>query len=334
LKVANEFTSIATGGGIAAELVQPTYDLAVRAALHSIPTARQFVTIRDERPAMRGSSITLEKMNFFAKAAIVAAKTPLTEEADVDSTKMPQPTPVVLTPAEYGFAVTTTRKLRNRVFADFDPMKAMAIALHQSRVLDELIQDKLVTGANKVWAGSNVADSTVALTDVLTATQVRRAVAKLRAGNAIPFFGNAYAGYVHPFTILDLRTETGAANWRDPNVYGQDQSNIWSGEIGMFEGVRFVENNLCRVTATGVDADGAGAGTRLTNVFQNYFLGRNTIAETVIEEPHVEFAPPVDKLNRFGTIGWYGDLGWSLYEPKALQRVLTSASVEADYVAE
>ena len=168
--MANEFTSIATGGGIGAELVQPTYDLAVRAALHSIPTARQFVTIRDERPAMRGSSITLEKMNFFAKAAIVAAKTPLTEESDVDSTKMPQPTPIVLTPAEYGFAVTTTRKLRNRVFADFDPFKAMAIALHQARVIDELIQDKLVTGANKVWAGSNTADGTVALTDVLTAT--------------------------------------------------------------------------------------------------------------------------------------------------------------------
>lgn len=327
--MANEYTSIATTPGIATELVQPTYDLAVNFALRSIPTARQFVTKRDQRPAMRGSSVTLEKIEFFSKASITAAKTPLTEESDVDSTKIPKPTPVTITPNEYGFAVTTTRKLRNRVFADIDPAKALLIAHHQARVVDELVQDKLVTGTNVTYAGANTADNTVAATDELTSALVRRAVAKLRAASVIPYFAGYYAGYVHPFAILDLREETGAAAWRDPNVYGQDQSNIWAGEIGAFEGVRFVENNLVRVTKTG-----AGTGGTQVNVFENFFLGRDGLAEKVIEEPHVEFAPPTDKLNRFGTLGWYGDLGWSVYENKAIQRVKSSSSAQADYIAE
>jgi N4-gp56 family major capsid protein len=276
---------------------------------------------------MRGSSVTIEKIEYFAAAAITAAKTPLTEESDVDSTKIPRPSTVVLTPAEYGFAVTTTRKLTNRTFSPVDPIKVALIATHQARVIDELVQDKLVTGT-AVYNNSNTVETTIAPTHVLTATDVRRQVAKLRAGNVTPWFGGYYAAYAHPFVVLDLREATGAANWREPNVYGQDQSKIWSGEIGEFEGVRFVQSNLNRVTQTGT-----GSGGTQTRVFNTFFIGKGALAETVVEEPHVEFAPPVDKLNRFATLGWYGDIGWSLYESKALYVVKTSSSAQSDYVA-
>src|SRR5690349_12946125 len=106
-----------------------------------MPQARSLVTKKPGNPAMRGSSLTLEKFNYFSEAAVTAAKTPLSEEADVDSTKLPAASPVTVTPNEYGFAVTRTRKLVHRTFADIDPAIAQAVAQHQKEVLDELIQD-------------------------------------------------------------------------------------------------------------------------------------------------------------------------------------------------
>lgn len=322
--MANEFTSIATAPGLATELVQPTYDLAVRYALKAIPTARMFVDVRPQQPAMRGSSVSIEKVNYFSNAAIEAAKTPLSEEADVDSTKIPQPTKVTITPNEYGFAVTSTRKLRNRVFSPLDPIKVQLIATHQARVIDELVQDTL-QGGTTVYTDGNAGVGTVTNDHVLTAEVVRRQVAKLRAANVVPWFGDFYAAYTHPFVVLDLREETGAGGWRVPNEYGVSQSNIWAGEVGEFEGVRFVQSNLARVQEE--------AGADDANVFSSYFIGRTALAEHVVEEPHVEFAPPMDKLNRFATLGWYGDLGWARYESKALYVVKTGSSAGDDYVA-
>lgn len=321
--MANQYTSIATSPGLATELVQPAYDLAVRYALKGIPSARQFVSVRPQNPAMHGSSVSIEKINYFTNATITAFKTPLSEEVDVDSTKIPQPTKVTITPNEYGAAITSTRKLGNRTFAPVDPVKANLIAHAMARTIDELVQDALVSGT-PVYNGSNVADGTITNAMPLTAADVRKQVAILRASNVMPWFGGFYAAYAHPFVILDLRAETGSGAWRVPNEYGADQGNIWTGEIGEFEGARFLNSNLVRVTATGATS---------ANVFNTYILGQGGLAELVVEEPHVEFAPPVDKLNRFATLGWYGDLGWALYEPLAVKDVRTGSSLGASYTA-
>ena len=168
--MANQFTSVATVPGLASELVQPVYDVAVGEALHALPTMRAFVHKTPGNPAMRGSSTTLEKFEWFSDAAVTAAKTPLSEELDVDSTKMPQPSKVTVSPKEYGFAVTSTRKLANRVFAPFDPFKARAIADHQNRVMDSLIQDILIAnGTNVSWGGTATSNATLAAGDKLTA---------------------------------------------------------------------------------------------------------------------------------------------------------------------
>lgn len=321
--MANEYTSIATTPGLSTELVQGAYDLAVRWALKGTPNARQFVSIRPQRPAMRGSSITIEKVNFFSNATITAMKTPLSEEADVDSTKVPQPTPCVITPTEYGAAVTTTEKLENRTFAPVDPIKAGVIAHSQARVIDELVQDKLVS-VTPAFNSGNTANGTITNSHTLKAKDVRETVAKLKAKNVPGWFGGYYAGYVHPYVIHDLREETGSGAWRVPNEYGASQENIWTGEIGLFEGVRFVESNLVRVT---------GNGASSANVFNTFFLGQQGLAEAVVVEPHTVVGPVVDKLGRFHTLGWYGDLGWSIYESAAVVDFRTGSSLGASYVA-
>src|SRR5690554_6270503 len=143
--MADQYISVATGQnpatlGIAEELVQDLWDTAVNLALREFPTARQFIDKRPQNPMARGSSITLEKFEWLTDAQVTGATTPLNEEQDVEAIAPPKPTPVVLTPNEYGTVFVQTRKLKNRTFAPVDPLAAAALADHMGRTLDTLVQ--------------------------------------------------------------------------------------------------------------------------------------------------------------------------------------------------
>lgn len=318
--MANEYTSIATTGGIAQDLVQSRYDLFVNYALRALPTCRMVATKRPSSPAMRGSSTILEKVQWFSAAAVTAAKTPLSEEQDVDSTKIPRTETVTLTPAEYGFAVTTTKKLGKRTFADVDPIKARLIADHMNRVIDSLVQDTLEAATNITRGGDATTDGDTVIGDVLTAAMVRRVVSLLRIRNAMPWSGGFYLGLFHPAAIHDLREATGAGSWRAPAEY-MNVAELKTGEIGEYEGVRFVQNNLMNYTATGASS---------INVLSGHILGQDAVAEEVFEEFHTVLGPTIDKLGRFHSLGWYGDADWAIYEDDAIQQVRVGTSLDTE----
>jgi N4-gp56 family major capsid protein len=313
------FTSIATSGGYSTNTVKAAYDLLFRWALNAVPQYRQFVDVRPQRPTMNGSSVTLQLNPFFSDATVTAAKTPLGEETDVDAVQMPATTTVTLTPLEYGFANVRTLKLANRTMVPIDPVIARAVADHMRKVVDELIQDELANATNKMYAGSgNTAPGHITSSDVITADDVREAVLDLRVRQSVPWFGDLYAVGCHPSIVYELRRETGSGGWRVPNEYGVNQSNIWNGEIGAFEGARFVENARTRVTEDGTDEDASGSGTELFHVARTYFFGREALAEAVVTEPHVVLGPVVDRLYRFRPIGWYGDFDHAIYRNESL----------------
>lgn len=307
--MADAFTSIATTGGYSTNTVQAAYDLLFRWALNAQPQYRQFVDVRPQRPSMTGSSITLQLNQYFSDATVTAAKTPLGEEVDVEAVKMPATTTVVLTPLEYGFANVRTLKLKNRTMVDVDPVIARAVADHERKVVDSLIQDELGNATNKVAADGSAVTTSLTSASVITADQVRRAVLGLRTRQSIPWFGDFYAAGCAPAIVYQLRTETGSGSWRVPSEYGVSQENIWKGEIGEFEGVRFVENARTRV-----GTDGAASA----KVARTYFFGREALAEAVVVEPHVVLGPVTDRLGRFKPIGWYGDFDHAIFRNESL----------------
>ena len=301
-------TSIATTGGYSTTTVEGAYDLLFRWALNVLPQYRQFVDVRPQQPSMTGSSQTLQLNQYFSEATIAAAKTPLTEESDVDAVKLPATKYVVLTPLEYGFANVRTLKLANRTMVAIDPVIARAVADHQAKTVDALIQDKFANATQTQFAsGTTIVGLTTSNT--LTADQVRQSVLKLRTNMSVPWFGDYYAVGCHPSVVYELRKETGSGGWRVPNEYGVDQSNIWNGEIGAFEGARFVENARTRVAA-----DGASSAL----VARSYFFGREAVAESIVVEPHIVLGPIIDRLGRFKPIGWYGDFDFEIYRNESM----------------
>ena len=321
--MANQFTSVLTTPGIGDNTVKTAYDLILEFQLRETPMYRRWVDKRPEKQSQPGSSVVLNRYDWFDQTAVNLAKVPLNEELDVDSIKLPPTVPVTLTFNEYGTAVTRTRKLTAFSFADVDMDAALAVSAHMADTLDELVQDIMVTGTQVFFGGNATSEATIDSADTLATGDIQKAVTKLRTNKVVPWGPAAFfAAGIHPHVVHDIRRESGSGGWRVPNEYASGmRDNLWNGEFGEYEGVRYVQNTRTRRTQTGT------GGTQANSVYRTYFHGRQAIAEGVYEEPGVVLGPVVDQLQRFRTVGWLGLLGWALYRNEALVQVLTGSSV-------
>ena len=236
--------------------------------------------------------------------------------------KSPANSQVVYTPKERGFTNKRTIKLARRGLTPVDPVIARQVADHAAKVHDRLVNVEARTGSNVIYGGTgNAATADVATGDDAEAALVRQAVTELRAANAEPRDASGmFVGVIHPRVVHDLRTEGGAGAWRTPKEY-VDPADIYRGEFGEFEGVRWVQNNA--VFLSDIDDD----GTTSANVYRTFIFGREALGKSVIQEPTTVLGPVVDSLKRFRTIGWYSDLDVQVYRDEALYRLETTSSL-------
>ena len=316
--MANAYTTTGSSslGGTAggAGLVQKAYDRLLEFALRSEPLIRSVADKRPARQAIPGSTVVLQKY-----VDLSAATTALTEDADPDSVAMSTPTSVTITLAEYGNSVLVTRALELFSLADVDPAIANIIAFNLADSIDQVAMTTLRGGSNVIYSGSTATSTaTITAAATLSSANIRKAVAKLRAGKANGRKGSLYWAGLHPEVSHDLRAETGSAGWLLPNQYGSSQDRIWAGEIGTYEGAYFVESPRL-YSAT----DGASSA----KVYRTIIAGQQALAEAVAEEPHVVIGPVVDKLMRHRPMGWYGVLGFARYREEALYRIESGSSI-------
>jgi N4-gp56 family major capsid protein len=307
--------------------VQTAYDKLFEFALRSQPMFRQ---VADKRPAEQtapGGSIVLERFQDLAQQTAT-----LTENVDPDSVALGNPTTVTITLNEYGNPVLRTRKLYLYSLTDVDPAVANIVAYNMADSVDTVVQTVLRGGSNLIQlqggattyvtnATSGTAAATMVGTDGFKSSLGRLAVVKLRTNKAVPRKGSLYWAGIHPEVSYDLRSDTGAAAWRDPHNYSA-AGNIWAGEIGSYEGAYYIESPRC------FQAVDAGASTTVRR-FRTYFAGQQALAEAVADEFHVIPGPITDKLMRFRPLGWYGVAGWARYREEALIRVETSSTIDA-----
>jgi len=319
--VANTYTGTATISnqtGIT-NLIQTAYDKYIEFALRSEPMFRAFADKRPVDVTSAGTSVVFQRY-----ADLSAATTALTENVDPDAVALSNTTTVTVTLNEYGNAVLTTEKLTLSALSDVDPAIAELVAWNMRDSLDQLVRTTLVGGTNVVYANNGNVDTTGPTNtvgtsaDIIKSAYVRYIVSKLRGNSAIPFDGGYYTGIIHPDVSHDLRAETGMAAWRDPHVYADNaNASLWAGEVGVYEGVRFIES-----PRTYSATDGAASA----KVHRSLFLGRQALAEAVSREPGVVIGPVTDKLMRSRPIGWKCLIGWARYREEALFRLESSST--------
>lgn len=308
--------------------VQTAYDRFFEFALRAQPLFRQ---VADKRPAQQtapGGSVVLERYQDLA-----VATTPLTETTDPDSVALGNPTTVTITLNEYGNPVLRTRKLYLFSLTDVDPAIANIVAFNAADSIDSVVQTVLRAGTNVIQRKAGTVSyvtngtlttpvgTTMTTTDTYTSAIARLAVVKLRTNKAVPRKGSLYWSAIHPEVSYDLRSETGAAAWRDPHNYSA-AGNIWAGEIGAYEGAFYIESPRC------YNAVDAGTGDNTVRRFRTYYAGQQALAEAVADEFHTVAGPITDKLMRFRPLGWYGVAGWARYREEALIRAESTSSID------
>lgn len=295
--------------------IQTAIDQLVKAELRHQPILRTVADVRPSMANMPGSAIKL-----YIHDDLAVATTPLSETTDPDAVALPNPTSITLTPAEYGNVSIATLKAKATSFHDVDPYQVDAIAYNMRNTLDVLVRDEISGGTNVLYSGTgNAATADVAAGDVITATDVRKAVTALRRNAAPGRRGDLYWCGIHPDVSADLRAATGSGSWQDLHKYAAP-GNFWPGEVGTFEGAFFVESARMKLAAD---------GTSSAPVYRTIFAGKEALAEGVIVEPEVRVGVVPDKLNRFFPLGWYGYLGWKRYREKCLYRVESASAFGA-----
>jgi N4-gp56 family major capsid protein len=242
---------------------------------------------------------------------------------------------VTVTLAEYGNTIATTAKLRGTAFLDVDAAAANLIGYNAGDSLDQVVREVLAAGTNVAYGGGGSSDPssrvTVAAEDIIEANDIRKQTAALRAANVATFNGY-YMGYIHPDVSYDLRRETGNASWNAPHV-AVDTQNIYNGEIGTFESVRFIETPRAKVFT---DASNGTSTTGNVDVYCTHIMGRQALAKAYSQiDGNGAFAkvvrgPVVDSLMRFNPIGWYWLGGYGRFREASLRRIESSSSIGAN----
>jgi N4-gp56 family major capsid protein len=238
----------------------------------------QAADVQPTAQSMPGSSVAFTIVNDLS-----IASSALTESNDVATVALSD-SQVTLTLAEYGNAVLTTAKLRGTSFVDIDPVVANVVGYNAGVSLDTIARSALDSGSNVMYGSglgatslnSSVnARSGVTTSTTLSSLDIRVARARLRSQN-VPTFGGYYVGYIHPDLVADLQGESisgsNVQGWRAPHVYSQP-GEIWTGELGAYEGVRWIETPRAPVFQGAGASATAGTYTMNSDAVSGTFTG-------------------------------------------------------------
>lgn len=274
------------------DLSQTAYDLMVRYAYRPELYFDQVADVQSTDQSTPGPTVQFTIMN-----DLPLATTALSETADVSAVSLSDST-VSVQLVEYGNAVISTARLRGTSFVPIDPVIANVVGYNAGASIDTIARIALDAGTNVMYGsglGSTSLNTSVTtragvqLGTTYSALDIRVARARLESQN-VPKFGGYYMGYIHPDVIADLQGESVSYNpslgWRAAQTYA-DPSKLFTGEFGMFEGVRFISTprapiflgsgaagNATVSTATGTSAITSIACTALTTAIAS---GANVI---------------------------------------------------------
>jgi len=325
-----------TGTSALQDLSKTAYD---RLAYFSLRPELYFDQVADVMPTAQ--SMPGATVQFTIISDLAVASGTISETSDITAVAMSDST-VSVTLAEYGNVVATTAKLRGTSFIEIDPVVANVIGYNAGVSIDTVARNTLrnfvLTNGVNYWDGVGTGTYTyTAGTDSWAQSPTTNtngvnnatgsAFAKERAilrSNNVASFGGFYAAYVHPDVVYDIQQDTGTAGWRLPHIYSQP-GEIWSGELGAFEGFRFIETPRAPVWAKTASTAG--------DIYQSICIGRQGLAKahSITDGngamPHIVPGPVTDYLRRFVPLGWYWLGGYTGFRAAAVRAVISNSSL-------
>lgn len=281
----------------------------LRTAVQPLVKFRQFADVKDAAAQGKGKGDTFH-WNVYGDAA--AQGTVL-----VETTTMPETnftiTQGTMTITEYGNSVPYTGKLDdlsehpvkeiiNKVLRN-DAKKAFDIAAHAQ--FDATPLRVVPTGGTATDAVTLTTNGTATLTNTVALGKghVKAIVDLMKERNIPPYMGDDYIALAHPSTFRTLRNDVESVH----QYVDKGFQMILNGEIGRYEGVRFVEQtNIAKGTFAQAKSNWC------------FFFGDDTVAEGIAIPEEMRGKIPTD-YGRSRGIAWYYLGGFGIIHTAAAQ---------------
>lgn len=278
----------------------------LRMSLRPIVKFRQFADVKDAAHQGLNKGDTFHWNVYSTVAAGGAALTENTAIAETNFTI----TQGTMSITEYGNSIPFTSKLDDLSEHPVKEIIHKVLKVDCAQVLDDLVADQMDATPLRVVPTAGTATDSVVLTTNGTATltnnvalgkdHVKAIVDTMKERNIPAYSGDDYYCLAWPTTYRTLKNNLEAINQYVETGFQM----IRNGEIGRFEGVRFVEQTY---RAKGGSASGMGtAASTWTNSKSDWaiFFGADTVAEAVAVPEEIRGKIPTD-YGRSRGIAWY-----------------------------
>ena len=239
-------TTSTTAAGNATYLNKTYYD---RNLLENAKTKFVHTKFGQKRgiPKNNGKRVEFRKWTMFDPSVVV---TGLTEGVTPDGQNLAQ-TRVEAIVAQYGAYVEVSDLLKTTSYDDVMEGATDMLGEQVGTAIEWVTRNEMNSGNNVQYAGGKTSRDALEATDVLTVTEIRKAVRTLKKNKA-KMFTSGEGGAVRkphfvcicsPDATYDLQSDQ---LWQDVSKYSNAEQ-IYSGEIGRLFGVVFVESTEAKV---------------------------------------------------------------------------------------
>lgn len=313
--MALNYNTVAASLGTAVQLSNVILDVYAKEVLFTSQP-----TLRFESVAVKRTDLTVNPggtIRFLRYNALTGS--PDLVETDEIQTDTLSTSTMTISVSEKAKAVAVSEKLLRQSITDVMGDAALSLGMHYAKNRDSMCRDVLLGGSNVIWAKGRASRANLIAADTFDVDLIREAVEFLATNKAPKFDLDAYVCFVHPHQSKSLRKD---AAWINAANYGAP-GQIFTGEIGRIEDVRFVETTQVPYVKIGTQdiwADSVDTGDNTsvaansnTSVYRAVVVGQNSFG--VAEALPVELRDNgVQDFGRKHSIAYYGIWGAGLIE--------------------
>jgi N4-gp56 family major capsid protein len=315
-------TATASGAGFN-QLMDATRDVySAEIFFSALPILKfdQFTTKKTELGVQPGRTIILPKFGQIKRGG------KLREGVRIQTQAMSQSSQGI-TVDEWGNAIGFAEYLLQTSFYDQLSAASLLLGRDMALTLDLALRDVAVSGVNVVYGGRRAARTQLTSADVFNTVVVKDAVEFLETKNAPKWAGDHYVCFAHPHQLRGLRDDN---DWINASLYS-GANQIYTGEVGRYEDVRFVSTTVMpngansAVDPTTGDTVDIGFDSALANgtagnqttVYKAVFFGEYAIGHAT--GLPVELRDNgVQDFGREHGLAWYSIFGQSTLEAQNL----------------
>lgn len=236
----------------------------------------QFAKYKEELGTQPGLTISMMTYNNLKKGGTLTEGVRMQPQAMSASQKS-------ITVGERGNAVAMTELALKASFTNTMQDATNLLGRDMALTLDCELRDTILAGVtNTIYGRANkdapkiAARNLIATANYLSVASIKDAVEILATSNTPKFAGSYYICFVHPHQSRALRDDPA---WIEASKYGSPE-NLFTGEIGKIDDVRFIETTLQCNGAAAVDdpayvAALANAGVDSIDVYQAVIFGED-----------------------------------------------------------